>query len=112
MLNWIQMDIRLIRRKVRLEEYDLSVHAHLERQDEQITVEEIEKTLLNGGIIEKYPDDPRGESCLVAGEVSGQLLHVVCGFRGDKLLIVTVYRPKLPVWIDLKTRAKELKSRV
>ena len=37
--------------------------------------------------------------------------HVVCGKRGKRLLIVTVYRPKLPVWIDYKTRVKELKSR-
>ena len=48
-----------IRDKVRNNEYDLSAHAHNERQEEQITVAEIEKALLNGDIIEKYPNDPR-----------------------------------------------------
>lgn len=105
------MEINLIRRKIKSEEYDLSAHAHLERQEEQITVDEIEKTLLKGSIIEEYPDDPRGESCLVAGEVAGQYFHVVCGFRGDRLLIVTVYRSKLPTWINPETRVKELKKR-
>lgn len=105
------MDISFIREKVRRGEYDLSLHAHNERQEEQITVEEIEKVLLKGDIIEKYPNDPRGESCLVADIVSENPLHVVCGMRGKRLLVVTVYRPKLPVWIDYKTRTKELRRR-
>ncbi|MBI2196055.1 DUF4258 domain-containing protein [Candidatus Daviesbacteria bacterium] len=101
------MDIKLIRRKIRSQEYDLSAHAHSERQDEQIIIEEIEKTILKGSIIEKYPKDPRGSSCLVVSKT----LHVVCGFRGERLLVVTVYRPKLPAWVNWKTRAKELKNR-
>lgn len=105
------MDTDFIKERVQGGEYDLSLHAHNERQEEQITVEEIEKVLLKGAIIEKYPNDPRGESCLVAGIVSEKPLHVVCATRGSRLLIVTVYRPKLPVWIDYKTRAKEVKSR-
>lgn len=102
------MNIKIIREKVKNGEYDLSEHAHKERQAEQITTEEIEKTLLKGAIIEKYPKDSRGESCLVASKK----LHVVCGFRGGRLLIVTNYRPQPPIWIDWKTREKELKSRV
>lgn len=99
MLNSSWMDLKLIRRKIRKGEYDLSHHAHKERQ--------IEKTVLKGDIIEEYPKDPRGPSCLVAIKNS----HVVCGFREDRVLIVTVYRPQLPTWIDYKIRAKELKSR-
>lgn len=106
------MDIVLIRKKIRAQEYDLSVHAHRERQEEQITIGEIEKAILEGGIIERYPEDPRGESCLVARKVANQALHVVCGMREDRLLVVTVYRPKGPTWKDHKTRRKELKNRV
>ncbi len=105
------MNIAFLRESVRNEKYDLSVHAHNERQEEQITVEDIEKVLLKGDIIEQYPNDQRGESCLVAGVISERFLHVVCGMRGKRLLVVTVYRPKLPVWINYKTRAKELKKR-
>lgn len=102
------MDIKIIREKVKRGEYDLSEHAHKERQAEQITTAEIEKTLLKGDIIEKYPKDPRGSSCLVGSK----RLHAVCGMRSERLLIATIYKPKLPTWIDWKTRAKELKSRV
>jgi len=100
-----------ISKKVQNGEYDLSIHAHNERQEEEITVKEIEKLLIKGDIIEKYPNDPRGSSCLLAGFVFEKPLHVVCGSRGKRLLIVTVYRPKPPVWIDYKTREKELRSR-
>lgn len=106
------MDIDFIKGNVHEEQYDLSEHAHQERQKEQITVEEIEQTILKGDIIEKYPNDLRGESCLIAGNVDDKPLHVVCGLRAERLLIVTAYRHKPPIWKNYKTRAKELKSRV
>lgn len=106
------MNLRFIKNKIRKQMYDLSSHAHQERQEEQIKIEEVEQALLKGDIIEKYPNDPRGESCLVAGKVTDQSLHVICGTRGEKLLIITVYRPKPPTWVDYKTRTKELRSRV
>lgn len=106
------MDIKVIREKVKQNLYDLSSHAHQERQEEQITISEIERAVLKGDIIEQYPNDPRGPSCLIVARVNNKPAHIVCGFRGNRLLIVTVYRPKPPTWIDFKTRAKELKDRV
>ena len=106
------MDTLFVRRKVESGEYDLSSHAHRERQEEQITTAEIEQALLTNDIIEKYPKDERGESCLVAARVEKKPLHVVCGKRDNRLLIVTVYRPKPPTWKSYKERTKELKSRV
>lgn len=106
------MNFKVIGQKVRLGEYDLSEHAHKERQEEQISTNEIEQILLKGSIIEQYLNDSRGESCLVGGLVKDRPIHVVCGFRGRRLLVVTVYVPKSPIWIDFKTRAKELESRV
>jgi hypothetical protein len=105
------VNISWIRKKIKSGEYDLSAHAHLERQEEQITIVEIEKTLLKGSIIEQYPNDPRGESCLVGAKAGKKSLHVVCAKRSNRLLIVTEYRPKPPTWINYKTREKELKSR-
>lgn len=46
------MDIKTIRLKIKKGEYDLSHHAHQERQEEHITLEEIAETLLKGVIIE------------------------------------------------------------
>ena len=101
-----------IKDKVKTGEYDLSAHAHSERQEEQIAMDEIEQVLLKGVIIEQYSNDLRGEACLVAGKFKSMPLHAICGRRGSRLLIITVYRPKPPVWISYKKRAKELESRV
>ena len=111
---WYAEDMKLvsIRKDIREHRYDLSEHAHRERQEEAITVLEIEQVIAKGVIIEKYIHDFRGESCLISGKISDHPLHVVCGMRGKRLLIVTVYRPRLHIWTDEKTRAKEVKSRV
>lgn len=106
------MDKSFIEKSVLRNEFLISEHAHQERQNEKIKVSEIKKILLEGEIIEKYPKDPRGESCLIAGIVDKGAIHAVCGKRMDKLLIVTVYLPKMPKWLDWKTRNKEVKSRV
>ena len=106
------MDLEYIRNKVRIGEYDLSEHAHGERQAEHITVKEIEETILSGEIVESYPKDPRGESVLIGAKLKGRNLHVVCGKRNDRILIVTVYEPKSPTWLDYKTRSRELKDRL
>lgn len=102
------MDLKNIRKKIIKGEFDLSEHAHKERQLEEISVKEIVETILKGDIIEEYPNDQRGPSCLIGNKN----LHVVCGFRDEKVLIVTNYRPERPIWVDYKNRTKELKSRV
>ena len=106
------MDLKQISNKVSNNEYDLSEHAHTERQAEHITIKEIEKAILSGEIIENYHKDERGESVLIGAVLMNRSLHVVCGARGGRILIVTVYEPKLPKWIDYKTRSRPLKDRI
>jgi hypothetical protein len=50
----------------------------------------LKKILLKGELIEMYSNYPRGKSCLVAGKEAGDSRHVVCGMRGNRLIIVTV----------------------
>lgn len=62
-------------------------------------------------VIEDYPDDPRGHSCLVLTFEAGQRdkpLHVIVGLRDpDRIIIITVYRPDPSEWeSDYKTRKK------
>ena len=102
------MDLKNIREKITKDGFDLSEHAHKERQIEKISIKEIKQTILENDIIEEYPKDPRGSSCLIGNKN----LHVDCGFRNKKVLVVTNYRPKEPIWINWKTRTKEVKSRV
>ena len=89
-LEWIQ-------EKTRKNEYYFSKHGDQERQNDNLTVIEVEDALLTGTVMEQYKDTGRGESCLVVGFTKeGKPLHVVCGKRGDWLVIITVYIPGLP----------------
>lgn len=66
-----------------------------------------------GAIIEPYPDDPRGASCLILGYTSqNKPLHVVCGrLEEDEILIITAYEPDPREWEDdWKTRKREVKN--
>jgi len=72
----------------------------------QIEIRELEGVLSTGKIVEDYPDDPRGPSCLILGYTQkGRPLHIVCGIMGVELLIITAYEPSPEEWeSDWKTR--------
>ena len=69
-----------------------------------ITVEELEQALTNCEIIEEYPDDPRGASCLALGFYGQRPIHAVCAIEAqpEELFLITVYDPsKRPdKWTD------------
>ena len=94
-----------IRQCVEKDDYEFSLHADDERLSDGLTIAELEEVLCSCELIEDYPDDPRGPSCLVLGSATGRPLHVVCGLtKQQKLLLITVYRPTMPKWRDEKTR--------
>lgn len=100
------MDMNEIRLKVLSNQYSYSQHAEIERQADDLTFAQIEDALLNGRIIEQYPDTGRGESCLVAGFAGKLPVHAVCGWRGEKMVLITVYIPRPPKFIDPWTRGR------
>lgn len=86
-----------IRQCVGAQRYRYSRHGDRERQNDALTLDEVEQALLNGRIIEQYPDIGRGESCLVAGFTdAGKPVHAVCGRMGEWIVIITVYIPTPP----------------
>ena len=69
-----------IRTEIEQQRYEISVHADDERIADDLTVSQLELALSDCEIIEDYPDDPRGESCLALGFTpDGTPVHVVCG---------------------------------
>ena len=101
------MDIQEIKLQVRSGDYFYSSHADTERKVEELTLSQVEEALLNGEILEEYPDTGRGESCLIIGFSKEIPIHIVCGWRHDKVVIVTTYIPSLPKFLDPWTRRKE-----
>jgi hypothetical protein len=98
-----------IAEQVRTGQYEVTEHAEDERFQDELRYAEIEEVLIGGKIIEQYPDDPRGASCLVAGETgAGKTIHVVCGkTKQNRLTIITVYVPKPPKWRTPFERGKK-----
>ena len=74
--------------------------------DRMITSAEARHTIEVRSVIEDYPDDPRGHSCLMLGEgLDGRAIHVVCAPRDDYLAIITAYLPSASEWeADHRTR--------
>lgn len=107
------MDIKQIQNLVTRRKYRLTLHAEIERDAEEITLQEIEEALLSkeAEIIEDYPNDPRGSSCLILGfSKENSPLHIVCGTGDQKtLVIITVYCPDADEWVDWRIR-KEARS--
>ena len=101
------MIIEEIRAKIRRSQYVYTHHAEIERREEDLTFVQIEQALLNGGILEHYPDTGRGESCLIVGFAGELPIHIVCGWRREKVSLITVYIPRSPKFIDPWTRGAQ-----
>jgi hypothetical protein len=74
--------------------------------EELITPDEVRAVIFDGKIIEDYPEDARGHSCLMLGHgAAGRPVHVVCSPKDEYLAIITVYVPGEERWeADWKTR--------
>jgi len=67
---------------------------------------EIRESVGNGEIIEDYPNDKYGPSCLIFGMTSSlRPLHIQCSYPNRSLVkIITVYEPNHAEWIDYRER--------
>ena len=76
------------------------------RPERMITPNEVRLVVEEGDVIEDYPEDARGHSCLLRGKGFGQRnIHVVCSPKDDYLAIITAYLPSEDEWEqDLRTR--------
>ena len=76
-------------------------HIAVRLMQRRIETGDILYALVNGEIIEQYPDDYPYPSCLVLGLTEDQQpLHVVCGMGDGELWLVTAYYPDTDEWTD------------
>jgi hypothetical protein len=101
------VDIEWIKNQIRVGEYLWSKHADEERRNDNFSVSEVEQSVLSGKILEDYPNDQRGSSCLIGGKCGLVDIHTVCGKNKiETLVIITVYKPSLPKWRSPTERIK------
>jgi len=101
-----------IRKLAAQSRYHFTLHATQRCLERGLTLQAVISALASHvEVIEDYPDDPRGHSCLVLTFEAGQRdrpLHVNVGLSDpDRIVIIAVYCPALSEWeSDYKTRKK------
>lgn len=101
------MNIEDIQDAIREGRFEFTLHANIALQDDHISDDEINFSVLSGEIIEDYPDDRPYPSCLIYGRIHGaDLVPSVWGYDADERLavLITVYRPASGRWIDFRIR--------
>jgi len=79
----------------------------MSKPDRMITTKNIRLVIKNGEVIEDYPEDARGYSCLILGTVEKRPIHVVCSPKKEYLAIITAYIPDAQEWEDNYKKRKK-----
>ena len=97
-----------IRRKIAANQFEFSRHAVDQSIVRHISVQELREAIRSGVIIEDYPDDKYGPSCLIFGTTSeGRPLHIQCSYPSRPLVkIITLYQPDPQMWVDFRVRRR------
>jgi len=103
------MDVNIFKQYCRDEKILWTAHALERLQERDITVEDVKSCIMNGEIIEEYPQDFPHPSALIFGyNLNGKIIHVVCGIDERFLYLITAYVPTTAKFFeDLKTRRKK-----
>ena len=98
--------IEEIRKKIAQNQFEYSQHAVGQSIIRHIDVSELREAIAHSEIIEDYPDDKYGQSCLILGFTLRQRpLHIQCSYPSRPLVkIITMYEPDVRLWIDFKIR--------
>jgi len=98
--------INEIRAKFARNEFEFSKHAADQSILRHISVQEIREAIRMGGIVEDYPHDKYGPSCLVFGFTrANRPLHIQCSYPSRPVIkVITVYEPDPAKWVEFRIR--------
>ncbi len=97
-----------IHQKIANGQFEFSEHATNQAIRRYLPLSEVREALLSGRVIEDYPDDKYGPSCLILGHtLTRRSLHIQCSYPSRSLVkIITVYQPDPHRWnADFTQRA-------
>lgn len=101
------MNIEQIRRAIKAGRINITEHADEELASDNISSESLYHSVMNGEIIEDYPDDFPFPSCLIFGkDKNGRVIHSVWAFaeKYNIAILITAYIPDAKEWMDYKRR--------
>lgn len=98
-----------LRTKIRNGQFEFSQHATNQSILRHISLQDVRESMEDSEIIEDYPDDKYGPSCLILGVTpTHRPLHIQCSYPSRPLVkIITLYEPDPSRWIEFKTRRRD-----
>lgn len=95
-----------LRAKIVANQFEYTRHALDQSILRNITVRELREAIENAEVIEDYPQDKYGPSCLVFGTTrADRPIRIQCSHPSRELVkIITLYQPDPEQWIDYKVR--------
>ena len=103
-----------IQSKILRRQYEFSKHAVDQSIIRQISIVEMGEAISGGGeIIEDYPEDKYGPSCLILGFTkTGRPLHIQCSYPSRPLIkIITLYEPAPDLWVNFRIREQDKRGK-
>ncbi|MDQ1352307.1 MAG: hypothetical protein QG657_2613 [Acidobacteriota bacterium] len=105
-----QFDILTLVRNAAKKKVLFLTHAvrQMSRLDRMISAFEVRQVIEKGELVEDYPEDVRGHSCLILGHGNNNRpIHIVCSPKEDYLSVITAYLPDPGQWKDNFRKRKE-----
>ena len=97
-------DLDDIRQTFATGRYRYTLHAVKQTTVRRISRREIEQAIAEGEVIESYPHDKYGPSCLIFGMTAeGRPLHVQCT-QPPEAKVITAYEPDPNKWVGYRER--------
>jgi hypothetical protein len=95
-----------LRSKIATNQFEFTKHAVDQSILRGITVQELREAIEHGQVIEDYPQDKYGPSCLVFGMTKADRpIHIQCSHPSREMIkIITMYQPDPEQWIDYRVR--------
>lgn len=95
-----------IQQKIKNEQFEFSKHAVDQSIIRRISVQEVREAVAAADLIEDYPEDKYGSSCLLFGKTkTGRPLRIQCSYPMRPIIkIIMLYEPDSAHWINFKTR--------
>lgn len=94
----------------------LRAHAHVEMLIDRITLNDVLRAGAGSDLLEDYRDRPQGHTLLLLGYVRPEKpIHLVVNVEAfeadwsDPVVLVTVYEPEPPEWMDERTRGRKVR---
>lgn len=99
-------DVNELRAKFLSDAFEFSKHAVDQTLLREISVQEIQEAIESAEVIEDYPNDKYGPSCLLFGMTKdNRPLHIQCTYPTLSIVkVITAYQPDPQKWFDFKVR--------